>query len=108
MFALDYQGYVLPELETMALKAQSRYDIYFLCVDDIPNDDTWDRSGDQKRQIFLPISLFWSKRRLYQKITDIYCQRQNKLHYAISNQTAAEIVYTRANSEKENMGLTSW
>ncbi len=67
-----------------------------------------------------------SERRLYQKITDIYCQCssdysvdseitkqffaivQNKLHYAISNQTAAEIVYSRANSEKENMGLTSW
>ena len=52
MFAMDYQGYVLPELETMALKAQSRYDINFLCCDDIPYDDTWDRSGDQKRQIF--------------------------------------------------------
>ena len=52
MFAMDYQGYVLPELETMALKAQSRYDIYFLCCDDIPYDDTWDRSGDQKRHIF--------------------------------------------------------
>lgn len=52
MFAMDYQGYALPELELMALKAQSRYDIYFLCCDDIPYDDTWDRSGDQKRQIF--------------------------------------------------------
>lgn len=52
MFAMDYQGYVLPELETMALKAQSRYDIYFLCSDDIPYDDTWDRSGDQKRHVF--------------------------------------------------------
>ncbi|MDP4181622.1 MAG: AAA family ATPase [Bacillota bacterium] len=52
MFAMDYQGYVLPELELMALKAQSRYDIYFLCCDDIPYDDTWDRSGDQKRHIF--------------------------------------------------------
>ncbi len=52
MFAMDYQGYVLPELEMMALKAQSRYDVYFLCCDDIPYDDTWDRSGDQKRHIF--------------------------------------------------------
>ncbi|HEX9061399.1 MAG TPA: AAA family ATPase [Clostridia bacterium] len=52
MFAMDYQGYVLPELEMMALKAQSRYDVCFLCCDDIPYDDTWDRSGDQKRHIF--------------------------------------------------------
>jgi NadR type nicotinamide-nucleotide adenylyltransferase len=52
MFGMDYQGYVLPELEMMALKAQSRYDIYFLCCDDIPYDNTWDRSGDQKRHIF--------------------------------------------------------
>jgi HTH-type transcriptional regulator, transcriptional repressor of NAD biosynthesis genes len=52
MFGMDYQGCVLPELETMALRAQSRYDIYFLCCDDIPYDDTWDRSGDQKRHIF--------------------------------------------------------
>jgi Predicted ATPase/kinase involved in NAD metabolism len=52
MFGMDYQGYALPELETLALKAQSRYDICFLCCDDIPYDDTWDRSGDQKRQVF--------------------------------------------------------
>lgn len=52
MFGMDYHGYVLPELEVLALKAQSRYDLYFLCCDDIPYDDTWDRSGDQKRHIF--------------------------------------------------------
>ncbi len=67
-----------------------------------------------------------SERRFYQKITDIYSQCsadydvnseltksffatvQNKLHWAISNETAAEIVYSRANHEVENMGLTSW
>jgi len=67
-----------------------------------------------------------SERRFYQKITDIYSQCsadynknseetklffaivQNKLHWAISKQTASEIVYSRANSEKPNMGLTSW
>lgn len=67
-----------------------------------------------------------SERRFYQKITDIYSQCsadynknsketqlffaaiQNKLHWAISKQTAAEIIYSRANSEKQNMGLTSW
>lgn len=67
-----------------------------------------------------------SERRFYQKITDIYSQCsadydcssditkkffatvQNKLHWAISKQTAAEIIYSRADSKKRNMGLTSW
>ena len=66
-----------------------------------------------------------SERRFYQKITDIYATSidydrkspttikffkkvQNKMHYAVSHQTAAEIIYNRANAEKDNMGLTSW
>ncbi len=67
-----------------------------------------------------------SERRFYQKITDIYAQcsidynpneeitkqffatAQNKLHFAISGQTAAEIVHKRAGSAKPNMGLTTW
>ncbi len=67
-----------------------------------------------------------SERRFYQKITDIYAQcsadyevnsettrqffasAQNKLHWAIVGETAAEIIYHRADSQKENMGLTSW
>ena len=67
-----------------------------------------------------------SERRFYQKITDIYAQCsadydpneeitkrffatvQNKLHFAITGQTAAEIIYNRVNSEKPHLGLTSW
>lgn len=66
-----------------------------------------------------------SERRFYQKITDIYATSfdynpnapttkqffatvQNKLHYAIHQHTAAELIYARANSQKPNMGLTSW
>jgi hypothetical protein len=67
-----------------------------------------------------------SERRFYQKITDIYSQCsadyqvdtkttkdffatvQNKLHWAITGQTAAEIVVARVDSTKENMGLTTW
>lgn len=67
-----------------------------------------------------------SERRFYQKITDIYTQCsvdydkdseitktffktvQNKLHYAVTGSTAAEIIYNRVNSEKQNMGLTNW
>jgi hypothetical protein len=67
-----------------------------------------------------------SERRFYQKITDIYSQCsadyninaqitreffatiQNKLHWAITGQTAAEIIASRADSSKKNMGLTTW
>ena len=67
-----------------------------------------------------------SERRFYQKITDIYAKCsadysldsqitqdffatvQNKLHYAATHQTAAEIIYSRADSKKLNMGLTTW
>ena len=66
-----------------------------------------------------------SERRFYQKVTDIYVTSvdydknspttinffkkvQNKMHFAVSHQTAAEIIYNRANSGKKHMGLISW
>ena len=67
-----------------------------------------------------------SERRIWQQITDIYAECstdydskspvtqeffmmvQNKFHFAITGQTAPEIIYTHAGHEKENMGLTSW
>jgi len=67
-----------------------------------------------------------SERRLYQQITDIYAECsidyeyesettkeffatvQNKLHWAITGKTAAEIIITRADHKKDKMGLTSW
>ncbi|MEE1055916.1 MAG: virulence RhuM family protein [Acutalibacteraceae bacterium] len=67
-----------------------------------------------------------SERRIWQQITDIfaecsidyekdseitkhfYATVQNKFHYAITGQTAAEIVYNGADRKKENMGLTTW
>lgn len=66
-----------------------------------------------------------SERRFYQKITDIYATSvdydpteessimffktvQNKMHWAITGMTAAEIIAERADSEKPNMGLTNW
>ena len=66
-----------------------------------------------------------SERRFYQKITDIYATSidydptadasttffktvQNKMHWAITGQTAAEIIVSRASSAKPNMGLTNW
>lgn len=52
MFCLDYHGKAPDYLTQMALENASRYDLFFLCEDDIPYDDTWDRSGDQKRHVF--------------------------------------------------------
>ena len=67
-----------------------------------------------------------SERRIWQQVTDIfaecsvdydkdatitkefYAMVQNKFHYAITGQTAAEIVYTRADHTKDHMGLTTW
>lgn len=67
-----------------------------------------------------------SERRIWQQITDIfaecsidydknspvtqefYATVQNKFHYAITGQTAAEIIYDKADSKKDNMGLTTW
>ncbi len=66
-----------------------------------------------------------SERRFYQKITDIYATSadydkdspltrefyatvQNKMHYAVHGQTAAEVIVSRADHKKEHMGLTSW
>jgi hypothetical protein len=39
---------------------------------------------------------------------EFYAMVQNKFHYAITGQTAAEIVFSKANHQKENMGLTTW
>jgi len=52
IFALDYHGCAHPRLAELALQAQSRYDLIFLCADDIPFDDTWDRSGPGQRTVF--------------------------------------------------------
>ena len=67
-----------------------------------------------------------SERRAYQKITDVFEQCsydydknseitkafyafvQNKLHFAVTGKTAAELIYERADSEKPAMGLTTW
>jgi len=82
-------------------------------------EDYFERLLEEIREIRL------SERRFYQKITDIYttsvdynkdapttreffAKVQNKLHYAIHKHTAAELIMKRSDSEKPNMGLTSW
>lgn len=51
-FALHYHGGALPELTTLACECWSRYDVVVLCGDEIPYDDTWERSGDANRHEF--------------------------------------------------------
>ena len=52
VFAKDYHGVAGPILRRLAIEAEKRYDLFFLCDTDIPYADTWDRSGDQKRKWF--------------------------------------------------------
>jgi len=83
------------------------------------DEDYFERLLEEIREIRL------SERRFYQKITDIYATAmdydknaqttkeffakiQNKMHYAVHQHTAAELVYERADAEKERMGLTTW
>ena len=83
------------------------------------NQNYFDRLLEEIREIRV------SERVFYQKLTDIYstsvdynkddettknffAKVQNKLHFAIHRQTAAELIFNRANSQKEKMGLTSW
>jgi hypothetical protein len=83
------------------------------------DDDYFERLLEEIREIRL------SERRFYQKITDIYstamdynpespttqkffAKVQNKMHYAVHKHTAAELIYSRVDHTKENMGLTSW
>src|SRR5690606_17706107 len=82
-------------------------------------DAFFERQLEKIREIRL------SERKFYQKITDIYATAldydpsatatkrffaavQNKMHYAVHGQTAAELIVDRANHEKQNMGLTHW
>ena len=83
-------------------------------------DDYFEELLDRIREIRL------SERRYYQKITDIYAECssdydpksditktfyktvQNMMHYAVTHQTAAEIIYDRADAEKPHMGLMTW
>ena len=82
-------------------------------------EDYFERLLEEIREIRL------SERRFYQKVTDIYATSvdydrnspttklffatvQNKMHYAITGNTAPELIMGRADSRKEHMGLTSW
>jgi hypothetical protein len=82
-------------------------------------DEFFERQLEKVREIRL------SERKFYQKITDIYATAldynpsatatkrffaavQNKMHYAVHGQTAAEVIVDRADHQKQNLGLTTW
>jgi len=88
-------------------------------VGTILTQEYFDKQLEKIREIWL------SERRFYQKITDIYstsldydrtakttreffAKVQNKLHFAVHGNTAAEVIYNRADAEREHMGLASW
>jgi len=85
----------------------------------ILTQDHFEKQSEKIREIRI------SERRSYQKITNIYATAldydlsapatkrffaavQNKMHFSVHGQTAAEVIYHRADVEKEHMGLTSW
>lgn len=97
----------------------------------ILDDNRFIKGGKVNQQYFSDLlerikTIRASERMSYQKITDLFIATsidydkkseeaylffkivQNKLHYAITGHTAAELIYERANAEKENMGLTTW
>lgn len=82
-------------------------------------DEYFERQLQQIREIRI------SERKFYQKVTDLYATAfdydknaattkkffktvQNKMHFAVHRHTAAELIYERADAEKEHMGLTTW
>ncbi len=95
------------------------------------NDERFMKAGKSDQEYFKRLLeriklIRTSERMFYQKITDIFAECsidydknsdtaitfykiiQNKFHYAITGQTAAEIIYNRANAYAKNMGLTTW
>lgn len=94
-----------------------------MCPGELKNDEPaggfFERQLQQIREIHL------SERKFYQKVTDLYATAfdydkdakttrlffqtvQNKMHYAVHRHTAAELIYERADANKEHMGLTTW
>ena len=129
VIAVGYRvnSYVATQFRIWSAKVLKEYIIKGFALDDerlkgktIFGEDYFEELLDRIREIRT------SERRYYQKITDIYAECsydydknsdttrsfyktvQNMMHYAVTHQTAAEIVYDRANAEKPYMGLTTW
>ena len=111
---------------TWANNIITQYMIKGYSLDDKRLEDPTKFGKDYFDELYLRIrAIRASEKRFYQKILEIYSTSidynkndeqtieffktvQNKLHYAISGETAAELIYHRADATKNNMGLTSW
>lgn len=94
-----------------------------MCPGELKNDES--AGGFFERQLQQIREIHRSERKFYQKVTDLYATAfdygkdakttrlffqivQNKMHYAVHCHTAAELIYERADANKEHMGLTTW
>ncbi len=117
--AVQFRKWATTIVEEFAIKGFAMDDERLKSGGSILSDKYFEEQLQRIREIRL------SERKFYQKITDIYATAidydvqaqatkrffatvQNKLHWAIHGQTAAEVIYRRADAGKEHMGLTSW
>ena len=117
--AVQFRKWATNIIEEFTIKGYTMDDERLKSGGSILSDQYFEEQLQRIREIRL------SERKFYQKITDIYATSidydvtaqatkrffasvQNKLHWAIHGQTAAEIIYHRADAEMENMGLTTW
>uniref|UniRef100_UPI0040577390 virulence RhuM family protein n=1 Tax=Candidatus Electrothrix sp. TaxID=2170559 RepID=UPI0040577390 len=117
--AVQFRKWATSIIEEYTIKGFTMDDERLKSGGSILSDQYFEEQLQRIREIRL------SERKFYQKITDIYATAidydvtaqatkrffatvQNKLHWAIHGQTAAEVIYTRADAEKQNMGLTNW
>lgn len=117
--AVQFRKWATTIVEEFAIKGFAMDDERLKSGGSVLSDKYFEEQLQRIREIRL------SERKFYQKITDIYATSidydvqaqatkrffatvQNKLHWAIHGQTAAEVIYRRADASKEHMGLTSW
>ncbi len=117
--AVQFRKWATGVIEEYTIKAYVMDDERIKSGGSILTDQYFEEQLQRIREIRL------SERKFYQKITDIYATSidyditaqatkrffatvQNKLHWAIHGQTAAELIVNRADAEKQNMGLTTW
>lgn len=117
--AVQFRKWATRIIEEFTLKGYTMDDERLKGGGSILSDQYFEEQLQRIREIRL------SERKFYQKITDIYATAidydvtaqatkrffatvQNKLHWAIHGQTAAEVIYQRADADQPNMGLTTW
>lgn len=117
--AVQFRKWATSIIEEFTIKGFTMDDERMKSGGSILNEQYFEEQLQRIREIRL------SERKFYQKITDIYATSidydvtaqatkrffstvQNKLHWAIHGQTAAEVIYHRADAAKDNMGLTTW